>query len=114
MTLLTFKTRWRNESHQWSSDGEVITSPAKLDAIRKIFETSGPMVVEHRIYCGGGRPEHMVFQEVEEFLEYLRQHAFAGDSIHVWDLGTLLRDEDRLVFGKCPAEDGTVPKGGAY
>ena len=72
------------------------------------------MIIEHRIYCGGGRPEHVVFQEAEEFIEYLKQHAFAGDSIHIWDLGTVLRDEDRAVHGKCPAEDGTVPKGGAY
>jgi hypothetical protein len=37
---------------------------------------------------------------------YLESKAFAGDSLYLWAYGD--------AEGKCPAEDGTVPRGGAY
>jgi len=56
----------------------------------------------------------MVFDDYDAFIEYLQQHASAGDAIHIWNLHGLLRDDNELVLGKCPAADGTVPKAGAY
>jgi|GEM_PF-1006694 len=114
MAPLTFKTVWRSEDHQWSLDGDKITDDQKLATIRQVLETSGPILVEHWFYCGGCAPDRIVFEDYDNFVEYLRQHAKAGDAIHVWDLHPLLRDDNELVHGKCPAEDGTVPKGGAY
>jgi hypothetical protein len=114
MATFTFRTVWRNESHEWSSDGEKITDEPKLERIRQVLENTGPILVEHWFYCGSRAPDRMVFDDYDTFTEYLQQHAKAGDAIHVWDLDPLLRNDNELVHGKCPAEDGTVPKGGAY
>jgi hypothetical protein len=114
MSALTFKTVWRNESHNWLSDGEKISDALKLATIKQVLEKTGPILVEHWFYCGGCAPDRHVFEDYDDFIEYLQQYAKAGDAIHVWDLHPLLRDDNKLVHGKCPAEDGTVPKGGAY
>jgi hypothetical protein len=103
MPPLTFKTVWRNDGHNWSSDGEKITDGHKLETIRQVLEETG-----------GRAPDRLVFDDYDDFIEYLQQHAKAGDAIHIWDLHPLLRGDNELVHGKCPAEDGTVPKGGAY
>ena len=114
MSLVTFKTAWRNDGHDWSVDGEKITDPKKLEMIKGVLEKSGPIIVEHWHYCGGRAPDRMIFDDYEEFVAYLKEKAVAGDAIHIWDAHPLLRDDNELVHGKCPAEDGAVPKGGAY
>ena len=114
MPSLTFKTAWRNEDHDWSSDGEKITDKQKQEVIRQVLAKTGPILVEHWFYCGGRAPDRVVFNDYDDFVEHLQQHANAGDAIHVWDLHTFLRDDNELVNGKCPAEDEKVPKGGAY
>ena len=114
MTPLRFKTVWRNEDHHWSSQGEKISAPEKLELIRQTLEKTGPILVEHWFYCGGCAPARVIFDDYEDFVEYLQQRAKAGDAIHVWDLHGLLREDNELVHGKCPAADGTVPEGGAY
>jgi hypothetical protein len=114
MAALTFKTVWRNDAHAWSSDGEKITDERKLEMIRQVLDKTGPILMEHWFYCGSCAPERMVFDDYDRFIEYLQLHAKAGDAIHVWDLDGLLRADNTLAHGKCPAEDGTVPRGGAY
>ena len=114
MASLTFKTVWRSEDDNWSSDGEKITDERKLAIVRQVLDNTGPILVEHWFYRGSCAPNRTVFDDYEDFIEYLQQHAKAGDAIHVWDLHPLLRDDNELVHGKCPAEDGTIPKGGAY
>ncbi len=114
MSLLTFKTLCRAETDHWSVDGEKITSPEKLEAIKKALEKSGPVLLEHRFYRGGCAPHHAVFDDFDDLVDYLKLNAKAGDAIHVWDVWPLMRDENRVAWGKCPAEDGAVPEGGAY
>ena len=114
MKLLVFRTVWRNEAHDWSQEGEKINDDQKLAMLRRVLEESGPVILERRFYCGSSAPERLVFDEFDELVEYLSQKAKAGDSIWVWSLEGLLRDDNALVHGKCPAEDGAVPKGGAY
>ena len=113
-TMITFKTTCRNESHQWSIDGEKITAPEKLEPIKKVLNSSGPVLVEHWFFFGSRSPARVVIEDYDDFIDYLKKEAHAGDAIHVWDLHPLLRDDNELVHGKCPAEDGAVPKGGAY
>jgi hypothetical protein len=114
MPSLTFKTTWRNEDHHWSPDGEKITDERKLEVIRQVLDKAGPILMEHWFYCGSRAPDRMVLDDYDAFIEYLQQHANAGDAIHIWNLHGLLRDDNELVHGKCPAADGTVPKAGAY
>jgi hypothetical protein len=114
MPAITFKTVWRSEDHDWSSDGEKISDESKLAIIKRVLDETGPILVEHWFYCGGRSPDKLVFDDYDSFIEYLQQHAKAGDAIHIWDLDPLLRDDNELVHGKCPAEDGTVPRRGAY
>lgn len=113
-TTMTFHTRWRNESHRWHPDGEKITSPENLEKIYDVLEHTGSIVIEHWFYCGASAPDRRVFDTYDEFIEYLHEHAHAGDDIHVWSLHDLIHEHNRLVHGKCPAEDGCVPEGGAY
>jgi hypothetical protein len=114
MIPLTFKTVWRNEDHDWSSEGDKISDPQKLETIKFVMETGGPVLVEHWFYCGSRAPDRLIFDDFADFIEHLRLNAKAGDAIHVWDLHSVLRDDNRLVDGKCPAEDGAVPRRGAY
>ena len=59
-------------------------------------------------------PHHLAFDDYDDFTEYLLANAHAGDAIDIWNLHSLLRVDNALIRAKCAAEDGTVPKGGAY
>lgn len=111
---IMFKTRWRNETHNWQSQGEKITSKENLEEIRYVLENRGSIVIEHWFYCGSSTPDRCVFDEYEDFIEYLKENAHAGDQIDVWSLHDLINHNNRLVHGKCPAEDDCIPQGGAY
>src|SRR5437870_1365281 len=111
---LKFKTGYRVEADEWNCDGEKISTPEKLIAIKRVLQESGPILVRHSFLRGGCAPHQEVFDDFEDFIAYLTEHAQAGDSIGVWDLWPLMRDTEPLAYGKCPAEDRAVPKRGAY
>ena len=108
------KTRFRNEADDWNSDGSKITAPEKLEAIRDTLATKGPIIVEHWHYRGGSAPDRHVFEDFDEFLQWLNEKTAAGDAIDVWSWSAICKWDLRLVAGKCPDEQGLVPKGGAY
>jgi hypothetical protein len=112
--MITFKPGHRVEVDEWTLDGEKISSPEKLAAIRHSLESEGPVLVEHRFLRGSCGPDTLVFADYEEFTTYLVENARAGDLISVWSLWPFMRDTAPLAQGKCPADDGTVPQGGAY
>jgi len=114
MTELKFKPGYRSEADEWTCDGERITAPEKLAAIKKVLEKDGPILVQHKFLRGARAPHEAVFDDYEEFLSYLSEHARAGDKISVWSLWPFMRDTPALAHGKCPAEDGTILKRGAY
>ena len=111
---MTFKPGYRVEADEWICDGEKISDPAKLATIKKLLEKDGPVLVEHKFLRGARAPHSVVFDDYEDFIEYLTAEARAGDKISVWSLRPFMRDTPPLAFGKCPAEDGAVPKKGAY
>lgn len=111
---MTFKPGYRAEADEWTCEGEKISDPAKLAAIKKVLEKDGPVLVEHKFLRGACAPHAIVFDDYENFVEYLTTQARAGDKISVWSLWPFMRDTAPLAFGKCPAEDGAVPKKGAY
>jgi hypothetical protein len=108
----TFPLRWRNEADNWTSHGEVF-SMATIERIQEAFRL-GPVIVEHWHYRGGTAPSRCVFEEWEDLEHYLDRSAFAGDAIDVWSFSQVCVGEKRVAQGKFPAEDGTVPQGGAY
>jgi hypothetical protein len=112
--MIVFKPGYRCEADSWSFDGEKISSSEKLDSIRKALEDEGPILVDHRFLRGSRGPDTLVFDSYERFIAYLTDNARSGDLITVWSLWPFMRDTPPLAQGKCPAEDGTVPKGGAY
>ena len=107
------KTRFRVERDNWTTEGSKITDPAKLEAIKHAFK-KGPIIVEHWFYHGASPPKHLVFEELDEFKLWLDEQTYAGDAIDVWSWAESCPPERRLVEGKCPDEQGLVPKGGAY
>jgi hypothetical protein len=113
MPAITFKTLCRNESDQWSIDGDKLTDE-NLAPLKEVLNKTGPILVKHWFYRGGRAPHKVAFDDYDEFMEYLLTNAKAGDAIDIWSLQPLLRVENALVRAKCAAEDGTVPKGGAY
>ena len=114
MDRIKFKPGSRVETDDWSSGGESIVDPEKLRAIRMTLETHGPIVVNHRYLRGARAPSTLTFDDYEEFIAYLTEHARAGDAISVWSLWPFMRDTPPLARGKCPDEDGAVPEGGPY
>jgi hypothetical protein len=108
------KTRFRSEADDWTADGRKITASEALDAIRRCLEAEGPIIVEHWFYRGSCAPDRLLFDSYEAFMEYLNSRASAGDAVHVWSFTAACRDDNKLASGKCPDEDGLVPRRGAY
>jgi hypothetical protein len=108
------KTRFRSEADDWTVDGRKITASEVLEAVRQCLENEGPIIVEHWYYRGSSAPDRSVFDDYEVFVEYLNTHAHAGDAIHVWSFAAVCRNDNELASGKCPDEDGLVPRQGAY
>lgn len=108
------KSRFRNEADQWSSEGSIITSQNNLAKIQKILEKEGPILLQHWFYRGGSAPSYAVFDDYDELLDYLNQNAYAGDAVDIWSVWQICNPENRAVEGKCPDENGLIPRGGAY
>jgi hypothetical protein len=108
------RIRWQVEADEWTTDGRKINSPENLELIRKTLEDEGPIIVEHWFYYGSSAPDRFVFDDYDEFVEYLEGKAWAGDAIHVWSFAAVCKDENELASGKCPDDSGRVPKRGAY
>jgi hypothetical protein len=112
MDDIRFRTFVRGNC-EWVADGPCITSPESLAKIRHVLEY-GSMIIEHWHFHGGRAPDRRVFDEFEDFIEYLTENAVAGDAVDVWAMHELCKPDNRVVQGKCPDEYGLVPKGGAY
>jgi hypothetical protein len=108
------KTRFFSEADGWTTDGAKITAPETLTAIRRVLEDDGPIVVEHWFYRGSSAPDRIVFDDFDDFEEYLGKKASAGDAINVWSFAATCTQKNRLVHGKCPDDQSRVPKKGAY
>ena len=111
---LRFRTRFRSDEDDWTTEGSSINADAKLHAIRREIEERGPVILEHR-HCRGSRePTRLVFDDHDALCRYLEMEAFAGDSLSLWSFEDVCSLDRLPAAGKCPAEDGTVSRGGAY
>lgn len=100
------------EDDDWRLDGDKITD--KLEALRKVLEDDGPIIVEHRHYRGARSPDRAVFEDIEDFQAYLKNKTIPGDAISVWNFVRVCNDQNALAHGKCPDGLGRVPRRGAY
>ena len=101
-------------NYQWTTDGPNILAPEIQHVIEQTLVSKGSIIVEHRILWGGGNPPKLVFDDLEDFTEYLKQKAKPGDNICVWSYHDLCRDDNLLTRGKFPDPAGRTPIGGAY
>ena len=92
--------------------GEVFTSPEKLAKIAEVVERT-ILIVEHWHYRGSRSPTRLFFEDQEEFLAYLNEHARPGDAFSAWPFN-LCTDANAIASGKYPDERGRVPLKGAY
>ena len=106
------KKGYVSENDNWVRDGEMITSPEKLANMAAVLERT-ILIVEHRHYRGARSPTRRFFEDHEEFLEYLNNHARPGDAFRVWPFD-LCTDSNATATGKYPDELGRVPLKGAY
>lgn len=114
-TMKDFRFKPRFGGHvNWVSDGKHINSHENLQKIQHILEEVGAIIVEHWYLSGASAPGRFIFENYEDFTEYLMENAFAGDSIHVWSMYDVCNDDNQLAYGKCPDENGQTPEGGAY
>jgi hypothetical protein len=90
---------------------ERITSPLKLARIQACLAEGGPILVEHWSDRSSVRPVYKVFEEYENFAMYLKSSVCAGDALHVWDLRAMLRDDNKLAYGKYPHARGLIAPG---
>ena len=88
-------------------------APEQLTRIEATFEESGPIVLKHWFYRGSSAPEFHVCTDMESFMTYL-ERAAAGDAIDVWALHDICHPNQCIAEGKCPDDQGRVPRGGAY
>jgi hypothetical protein len=108
------KIRFYNDGDEWTTEGSKITEPENLQAIRKTLDDEGSVIVEHWFYRGSRSPDRLIFDDFDLFTQYLETKASAGDAIHVWSFAATCNDENELAYGKCPDDQGRVPKKGAY
>ena len=99
---------------EWTTNGSKITDPVNLAAIEKTLDEQGPIIVQHFHYYGGCSMDWRLFHDYDKFVDYLEEHAKAGDLIGVWDLLGICEAANALVLSKCPDEHGEIPIGGAY
>ncbi len=108
------KVRWRSEVDEWTLEGHKITAPENLALIHTTLEQQGPIIVEHWFYRGGRAPERRIFEDFDEFMAYRNEDTYAGDAVDVWSFAEVCQPDKRLAEGKCPDDDGLVPRRGAY
>ena len=103
---------WRYEGDDWGPGPSILAATALATLRSALDETS--LMVEHRFYRGSRAPDRLIFDDYYELEAYLRGRTRPGDSFLVWRFDLLCRDDNRLLEGKVPDADGSVPAGGAY
>ncbi|MBA3559868.1 MAG: hypothetical protein H0W30_14870 [Gemmatimonadaceae bacterium] len=103
---------WIVESDDWGAGASILAR----DTLARIVAAleSSPVIVEHRFYRGSSAPERLVFDDLQDFQEYLGRTWNRGDAFLVWRYDELCRDDNALARGKLPDVRGRVPGRGAY
>jgi hypothetical protein len=103
-----------DSANTWTTDAPRINDPETLARFKKMLEIETPLIIEHKFYRGGRGPHYFVADDYEDLLEYLQTKTRPGDKFTVWHFSQCCRDDNVLVSGKYPDDDGKVPLGGPY
>jgi hypothetical protein len=98
---------------EWGSESPSVLAPERLAAIKSAFDGSS-MIVAHHFLFGGRAPDSFVFDDYEDFEEYLRANVRPGDRLRFWRYNDLCRDDNAVTYGYYPNAEGQTPTGGAY
>lgn len=98
---------------KWGHDAPNVLAPETLAAIKRAFEGSS-LIVEHHFLFGSRAPDSFVFDDFEDFEEYVQEKVRPGDDLWFWRYHDLCRDDNAVTHGKYPDAEGKVPTGGAY
>jgi hypothetical protein len=113
--MLRFSNIHRAESDDWHSEGPFLTSPETLEKLESLIDQGRTLIAEHWHYRGSRAPDRQVIEHVEDFLDYLKDNAIAGDIVDVFDITAAWQEKGKpVVSGKCPDDRGEVPRKGAY
>jgi len=113
--MIKFSNIHRFEPDNWRlNESEVICSDEKLQIIEKELDAGKFLIAEHWHYRGASCPKRLVIEDYDEFLDYLKEHAIAGDIIDIFDLSIAWQSKKIFLTGKCPDELGETPEKGAY
>ena len=107
------KPAFYSEADGWRLDRSNILSESSLSAVKSALEQE-PVIVEHKLYRRSSAPKRQVFDEYDDFVEYLDKEALPGDVILVWPFSQLCRADNAIVSGKFPDNAGRTPVRGAY
>jgi hypothetical protein len=99
------------EVDDWRDDGENIFDESNLAAVRHQLENVGCIVVVHWHYRGASAPTRLIFEDYEDFCEYLVGKTKPGDAV---DVHAFPQEAKPMAKGKCPDPKGRVPKSAPY
>ena len=113
--MLTFKSPFRSDDDDWTPDGPKFTDSKTLAKVAELLEAGRFLIAEHWHYRGSRAPDRIDVEYLDDFVEYPEKNAIAGDVVDIFDLsdGWVSRGKS-VVSGKCPDEQGEVPRTGAY
>ena len=114
MPLASEPMKVRIEADEWRADGQKILSAENVRVIKDTLENEGPIIVEHWFYYGSRAPDRFVFEDFDDFADYVQTKSRIGDAFHVWSFASVCKSENELATGKFPDDDGCVPRKGAY
>jgi len=101
------------DGNNWADRGQNFLSPDRLAKIKATCEAQ-PIIVEHWFYYGSRAPDRFVFDDFDDFQEYINANARPGDLVYVWGFSDACRDDNGLADGKVPDAYGRTPERGAY
>lgn len=113
--MIKFSNVHRFEPDNWRKcEKEVFSSEENLLLIEKSLDDGKFLIAEHWHYRGASCPDRLVIEDYDEFLNYLKDNAIAGDIVDIFDLSDAWENKRTVVSGKCPDELGEIPEKGAY
>lgn len=113
--MLTCKIFDRYEADEWTTEGSIFSVPENLEKLEKLIQEGKVLVAEHWHYRGSRCQDRIIVEDFDHFIDYLKDNAFAGDAIDIFDITDLWPKKDSpIISGKCPDQSGEVPQRGAY
>jgi len=99
---------------EWTTEGNSVKDEVFESVLDSIFDSGKSILLVHFYFCGSSAPDYFILDDYEDTVEYLNEHAKAGDRIEIYCFDDMLEAAKCLGAAKCPNEAGEVPEGGAY